>query len=93
MDTIFKGMEGSIQYSNNIFIYDNNIEAEYQATVKIVLQQFGKHGIWVNLQKSEFLVHKTISWADVINIQEVKIESSKHKTMFQWPSPTNKKEI
>ena len=56
MDTIFKDIEGCIWYLDDILIYRGNTEAEHQAIVKKVLQQCVKHGLAVNLLKSEFHV-------------------------------------
>ena len=52
MDTIFQDMEGCIWYHDDILIYGGDMEAEHQAIVEKVLQQYVEHGLAVNLLKS-----------------------------------------
>ena len=93
MDTIFKDIEGCIWYLNDILIYAGDSEAEHQAIVEKVLQQCVKHGLAVNLLKSEFHIKETIFLVHVINGQEVKMDPSKLESMSKWPIPTKKKEV
>ena len=93
MDTIFKDMEGCIWYLDDILIYGGDTEGEHQAIVEKVLQQCVKHGLAVNLLKSEFHVKETIFLWHVINSQEVKMDPSKLETISKWPIPTKKKEV
>ena len=86
-------MEGCIWYLNDILIYGGDTEAEPQATVEKVLQQYIEHGLAGNLLKSEFHVQETIFLGHVINGQEVKMDTSKLETMSKWPIPTKKKEV
>ena len=93
MDTIFKNMEGCIWYLDDILNYAGNTEAEHQAIVEKVLQQFVKHGLAVNLLKSEFHVKETIFLVHGINSQDVKMDPSKLKTMSKRPIATKKTEV
>ena len=72
MDTICKDMQGCVSVINNIFTCGGNIEAEYKARMKKVLQQCVKHRLPVHVYKRMFHVYKTISLVHVINRQEVK---------------------
>ena len=93
MGTIFKDMEGCIQYLNHIVIYGSSVKAEQQAIVKKVLQQCVEHVPAVNLLKSESHIHKTIFLVHIINNQKVKMDLSKLKTIFKWPIHTKKKKV
>ena len=86
-------MEGCIWYLDHILIYDGNTEAEHQALVEKVLQQYVEHGLPVNLLKSKFHIKETIFLEYVINGQEVKMHPSKLETMSKWPILTKKKEV
>ena len=93
MVTIFKDMEGCIWYLDNIGIYGGDNEVKHQAIVEKVRQQCVKHGLTVNLLKSEFHVNEIIFLVHVINGAEVKMDASKLETMSKWPIPTKKKEV
>ena len=93
MDTILKDIEGCIWYFNDILSYSSNTEAEYQAIVKKVLQQYVEHELVVNLVKSKFYLHETIFLKHVTNGQKVNIDLSKVQSMFKWLSPAKKKEV
>ena len=67
MHTIFKDIEECIWYLDDILIYGGNTEAEHEAIVEKVLQQYVVHGLAVNLLKSEFHVHETIFLEHVLN--------------------------
>ena len=71
MDTIFKGEEGCIGYMNHILIYGGTTEAEHEAFVEKVLQQWVKHEVAVNLTKCDFHVHETIFLSHIINGSQV----------------------
>ena len=51
-----------------------------------------EHGLAVNLLKSEFHVEETIFLVHAVNDQEVKMDTSKLKTMSKQPIPAKKKE-
>ena len=67
IDAIFKNIEGCIWYLDDIFICSGNIEAEHQAILEKVLQQYVEYELALNLLKSYFYVHKTIYLAHIIN--------------------------
>ena len=93
MDTIFKDEEGCVWYMYDILIYGGTIEAEHQAYVEKVLQQCVKHGVAVNLTKSEFHGHETIFLGHIVNGSQVQMDPAKLYTMSKWPLPTKKKEV
>ena len=93
MDTIFKDEEGCIWYMDDILIYAGSTEAAHQAFVERVLQQCVKHGLAVNLTKSEFHVHETIFLGHIVNGSQVQMDPAKLETMSNWPVPTKKKEV
>jgi len=93
MDTIFKDMEGCIWYLNDILIYGGDSEEEHQQLVEQVLQQCIKHGLAVNLTKSEFHVQETLFLGHIINGQQVQMDPTKLEAMSKWPTPTKKKEV
>ena len=93
IDTIFKDMEGCIWYLNYILIYSCKIETEYQAVVEKVLQQWVEHGLAVSQLKSKLHIHETIFLVHVINAWEVKLNVSKHKTLYKWPIFSKKNEV
>ena len=86
-------MEGCIWYLNNILLYSGNIEAEHQAIVEEVLQQYIEQELVGNQLKSQFHIHETIFLVHVINGQEVKMDHSKLETMCKWPIPTKRNEV
>ena len=86
-------MQRSTWQPVNILTYGGNTEAELQAIIEKVTQQYVEHGLAGNLHKSEFHVHETIFSGHVINGQEVNIDPSKLKTMSKWPIPMKKKEV
>ena len=93
MDTIFNDMEACILYLNNILIYGDNMEAEHQAIVENVQQQYVEHGLVVNHLKSQLNVQETIFLLHVINGREVKMNGSKLKNMSKWPITIKKKKF
>ena len=86
-------MEGCIWYLDNILIYGGDTKAEHQTIVEKVQQQCVNHGLAGNLLKSEFNVEETIFLVYVINVQEVKMDPSKPKSMCKWRIPRKKKEV
>jgi len=56
MDAIFKDIEGCVWYLDNILIFEGETEEEHQTLVEKVLEKCIKHGLAVNLPKSEFHV-------------------------------------
>ena len=93
IDTILKNMKGCIWYFDKILIYDSDTEVEDQAIVENLQQQCVKHGLAVNVLKSDFNVKETIFVGCLINGQKVKMDPSKLETMSKWPIPTKKKEV
>ena len=93
VDTIFKDREGCLWYLDDILIYGGNTEAEHQAIVEKVLQQFVEHGLAVNLLKSEFHVKETIFLGHVINGQEVKMDPSKLEPCPRGPSEQRRRKF
>ena len=85
MDTIVKDIKVCIWYLDYIFIYGGNTKAKHQAVVEKVLQQCVKHGLAVNLLKSEFYIHRPILLRKVIYRQEVTMDPAKLKTIPKWP--------
>ena len=67
IDTIFKDMEGWIWYLDDVRIHGGDTEAEHQAIVDKVQQQFVEHRLAVNLFKTEFHVKETRFLGHVIN--------------------------
>ena len=67
MDTIFKDEEGCVGYMDDILIHGGTTEAEHQAFIVKLLQQCVKHGLAVNLTKSEFHIHETIFLVHIFN--------------------------
>jgi len=92
IDTIFKDMEGCIWYLDDILIYGGHSE-EHQQLVEQVLQQCIKHGLVVNLTKSEFHVQETHFLRHIINGQQVQMDPTKLEAMCKWPTLTKKKEV
>jgi len=92
-DTIFKDMEGCIWYLDDILIYRGDSEEEHQQLVEQVLQQCNKHGLAVNLTKSEFHVPETLFLEHIINWQQVQMDPTKLEAMSKWSTPTKKKEV
>jgi hypothetical protein len=93
MDMIFKDMEGCIWYLNDILIYGGEPEEEHQHLVERVLQQCIKHGLAVNLMKSEFHIQETLFLVHIINGQQVQMDPSKLEAISKWPTSTKKKEV
>ena len=93
MDTIFKDEEGCIWYMNEIHMNGGSTEAEHQAFVEKVLQQWVNHALAVNLTKSEFHVHESIILGHIGNGGQVQMDPAKLETMSKWPVPTKKKEV
>jgi len=93
MDTVFKDMEGCIWYLDDILIYGGDSEEEHQHLVEQILQQCIKHGLAVNLTKSEFHVQETLFLGHIINGQQVQMDPTKLEAMSKWPTPTKKKEV
>ena len=79
--TIFKDMKACIWYLFNILIYSSNTEAEHQAVLEKVLQEYVKHVLVDTLFQSKCHIHETMFLMHVIKGQEVKLDLSKHKTM------------
>jgi len=77
MDTNFKDMEGCIWYLDDILIYGGDSEEEHRQLVEQVLQQCIKHGLAVNLPKSEFHVQVTLFLGHIINSQQVQMDPTK----------------
>ena len=76
-----------------MLICSSDTEAEHQAIVEKVLQQYIEHGLVGNLLKREFHVKETIFLAHIINGYEVKMYPWKLETMSKWPIPTKNKEV
>ena len=91
-DAMVKDMEECIWYLNDILICGGDAEAEHQVIVEEVLQQCVDHRLKYNLLKSGLHVKGTILFGHVIKGQEVKMDSSKLKTISKWPILTTRKE-
>ena len=92
-DTIFEAKAGCVRYMNDILIYGGTTEAEHQVVVPKDPQQCVKHGLAVNLTKSEFHVRKTISLGHIVNGSQGRMDPAKLETMYKWPVRTHKKEV
>ena len=77
----------------DILIYRGQTEAEQQACVEKILQQSVNHKLAVDLTKSEFHVHETISLGHIVNGSQVQMDSDKLETMSKWPVPTETTEV
>ena len=86
-------MERYIWYVNDILTYVVYTEAKPQAIVGKVLQQGVKHKLLVNPLKIWLYVLDTIFLVYVINILELKIDSTRYKPIFKYASPTKTKEV
>ena len=93
MYTIFKDEGGCVCNKDDIQIYGEFTGAQHQAFVEQVLQQCVKHGLAVNLTKSEFYVHESIFLVHIVNSSQIQMDSAKLETISNWPVPTKKKEV
>ena len=88
---IFQAEEDCVWYMYHILMYGGTTEAEHEAFVEKVLQQYVKHGLAVNETKSQFHVHETIFLGHIVNGSQVQMDPVKLQTMSKWPVPTKKK--
>ena len=86
-------MEVCIWYLDDIFIYGGDTEAEHQAIIEKVLQQYVEHGLALNLLKSTFHVKESVFLVHISYGQEVKMDPLKLETMSKWPIPTKDKAV
>ena len=93
VDTIFKNDEACVWYMDDILIYGGGTEAEHQAYVEKILQQFVNYELAINLTKSEFQVHGTIFLGHINIGGQVEMDPPKLESMSKWPIPTNEKEV
>ena len=93
MDTIFQDEEPCVWHMDDILIYGGSTEAEHQAFVDKVLQQYVKQELAVNLTKSEFHLHETTFLGHNVHDSQVLMDPAKPKTMSKWPVPTKKNEV
>ena len=93
MDTIFKDEAGCVGYMDDIRIYGETTEAEHPAFVAKVLPQCVKHGLAVNLTKSEVHVHETIVLEHIVYGSQVQMDPAKLETRSKWPVPTKNIEV
>ena len=93
MDIIFKDAEGCVWYMYDILIYGATTEAEHQAWVEEIVEQCVKHGLAVNLTKSEFHVHATIVLVHIVSGSQVQMDPAKLENMSKWLVPTKQTEV
>ena len=67
LHTIYKYVKGCIWLLNNIVIYGANTDAEQQAIIKKVQQQYVNHRLAINLVKSKCNVYENIFQKHVRN--------------------------
>ena len=93
MGTIFIDEGACVSYMYHMRIHGGTTEAEHQAFVVKVLQQCIKHGLAVNLTKSEFHVHESSFPSHIVNGSQVQMDPAKLETMSKWPVPTKQTEV
>ena len=93
IDTIFKVIAAYIWFLDNILIHSGNTEAEQQSIVETIQLQYVTHELAGNLLKSKCYINETIFVEDVINGQQVQIDSSKVKTLSKQHNCIKKKEV
>ena len=77
----------------DILIYGASTEAENQAYVAKVLQQWVKYRLAVNLTKSQFHVHETIFLGHIVNGSQVQMDTVKLESMSKWPVHNKKNKV
>ena len=77
----------------DIPMYRGWTEAEYQACVEKILQQWVNHEVAVDLTKSGFHVHETIFLDYIRNGSPVQMDLAKLESMSKSPVPTVKKAV
>src|SRR5438477_11423806 len=81
-----------VAYLDNILIYSKNQE-DHDKHVKLILNQFQKHHLRIDLEKSEFNKDEIEFLEHIIGVHGIKIDPRKVKAILQWPVSQNLKEL
>lgn len=81
-----------VVYFDDIIIYSNSLE-EHWRQVQQVLQRLRERRINLKLKKCEFAVTETEYLGHIINGKETRMEDEKLRSILEWPTPKNCKDI
>src|SRR5207248_3826902 len=81
-----------VAYLDDILIYSKSQE-DHDKHIKLILNQLQKHHLHIDLEKSEFDKDEIKFLGHIIGIHGIQMDSKKVKTISQWLTPQNLKEL
>ena len=81
-----------VVYFDDIIIYSDNLDDHWKH-VRQVLQRLKEKKINLKLKKCEFAVTETEYLGHIINGKETRMEDEKLRSILEWPTPRNCKDI
>jgi hypothetical protein len=81
-----------VVYFDDIVIFSNSLE-EHWKHVRQVLSRLKERRISLKLKKCEFAVRETEYLGHIINGETTKMEEEKLRSILEWPTPKNCKDI
>ena len=81
-----------VVYFDDIIIYSDDLETHWKH-VRRILQRLKEKEINLKIKKCEFAVKETEYLGHVINGESTKMQEEKLKSILEWPTPGNGKDI
>ena len=82
-----------IVYLNNILIYTEDIGQSYIDSVRWVLEQLRKHGLFANLKKCRFHQDEIRFLGFMVSFQGISMEEERIEAVKAWPEPKSIRDI
>ena len=81
-------------YVDDILAYTDNSEEEHWKTVRSILDKLGKAGLFLDIEKCEFLCKKVKYLGFIVKAGEgVAVDPAKVKAILEWDAPTTVKGV